>query len=80
MSDAQILKPLPKDLWGYHNETKKKKESVDGETGWYVRMLENVSAAAWWLVKDPTMEHLDNLKAALEKWDDQLGSTKKARK
>lgn len=71
MNRPTTYKPLPPDLWGVHEE--KKKQGCVGESAWYVTILEDISTAAWWLVRDPSPAHLETLKATLKKWDKVLG-------
>lgn len=70
-SQSKAVRPLPPDLWGYHEEHKKK--HMEGELKWYTDILERVATAAYWLVKDPTPETLSAMKAALDHWERRLG-------
>lgn len=75
----ELIKPLPPELWGQHEELKRlsksaaRKLKVCAEQAWYVRIIENVATAAWWAMREPTLEHVTALKRALDVWDEKLG-------
>lgn len=71
MIEIEPYKVLPPDLWGEHEDMKKKGKMR--ESAWYVKLMEDVAIAAWILRHNPTQEALDNLDRKLKKWDKKLG-------